>query len=181
MSRNRFTWAVGGLLATLAAGPSFPAAPVLAQEEARATDRGEIPGVVMNALKARFPEAEIRQWAREEEDGVVLYDIEFEQAGRKFEADIEEDGSYKNFEKEIALADLPEAVRQAFERRYPGATATEIMEGTEVSGEEERVAEYEIVFETTEGKRMELTLALDGEILEVEEDSGGPEGGGSGA
>jgi uncharacterized membrane protein YkoI len=56
----------------------------------------------MAKLRARFPEAEIQQWTREEEDGVVLYDIEFRQQGRKFEADIKEDGAIDNWEREIA-------------------------------------------------------------------------------
>ncbi len=82
-------------------------------------DLARIPARVMDVLRARFPEAEIRQWTREEEDGVVLYDIEFTQEARKFEADIKEDGTIHNWELEIAVNDLPRAVREAVARSIP--------------------------------------------------------------
>ena len=61
----------------------------------------KIPAVVMNTLKSKFPEAEIHKWSKEKEGDIVLYDIEFKQHDQKFEADIKEDGTIQNWEKEI--------------------------------------------------------------------------------
>jgi hypothetical protein len=125
-----------------------------------------IPGVVMDALKARFPAAEIRKWTRESEGGEVLYDIEFVQDGRKCEADIKGNGTYINFEKEIAFADLPETVMRAVEAKYPMATLQEIMEITAVDGARETLEGYEVVLETADKKQVEVTVAPDGRIIE---------------
>src|SRR5262245_54758626 len=78
-------------------------------------DLDKIPKAVMAALKAKFPKAEIDKWTKEKDE----YDIEFKQEGRKFEADIKEDGTIVNWEKAIAAKDLPEAVTSAVEKKYP--------------------------------------------------------------
>jgi hypothetical protein len=43
----------------------------------------------------------------EHEGDVVIYDFEFEQDGRNFEADIREDGTIHNWEQQVAVRDLP--------------------------------------------------------------------------
>jgi uncharacterized membrane protein YkoI len=125
-----------------------------------------IPKLVMDALKARFPAAEIDKWSKEKEDDFVIYDFEFTQRGRKFEADIREDGTIHNWEQEVGANDLPEVVEDAVERRYPGSTPKTIMAITAVTDGEEALEGYEIVIETADGKEVEVTVAPDGKILE---------------
>lgn len=165
----------------MAAGLGFQGAAACAREEREAAGapQDSIPAEVMNALTARFPGAGIRQWTREEENGVVLYDIEFIQDGRNCEADIREDGTYLNFEKAVAAEDLPEAVMRTVQQRYPAATITEIMEITEVTRDEEALEGYEVVLETAAGEQAEITVAPDGRVLEVsgEGGDGGEDGG----
>jgi hypothetical protein len=127
----------------------------------------KIPKKVMNTLKAKFPKAEIHKWTREKEGDIVIYDIEFKQEGRKFEADIKEDGTIHNWEKEVAVQYLPDAVKKAVEKKYPNSVLKEIMEITAVkNGKDEREG-YEIVLETA-GKKseVEVMVAPDGRILE---------------
>jgi hypothetical protein len=126
----------------------------------------KLPEVVMNTLKARFPDAEIHKWTKETEGDIVVYDIEFKQQDRKFEADIKEDGTIHNWEKEIAAEDLPEVVKKAAEEKYPKSTHKEIMQITVVKDGEDVLEGYEIVLETTEKTEVEVTLAPDGKILE---------------
>ena len=126
----------------------------------------KIPQVVMGGLTARFPDAEIHEWTVEKEGDIVVYDIEFVQAGRKFEADIKEDGTIHNWEKAIEAASLPEAVKKAAATKYPGSAMKEIMETTVVIDGKDVLAEYEIVLETTENEEVEITLAPSGEIIE---------------
>ena len=126
----------------------------------------EIPVVVMDALMAKFEQAEIHQWSQEKEGDIIVYDIEFTQVGQKFEADIKVDGTIHNWEKEISAEELPEAVRKAVEEKYPQATFGDIMEITEVIGQEETLEGYEVVLETAEKKEVEVTVSADGEILE---------------
>jgi len=126
----------------------------------------EIPKKVMDALKARFPKAEIHKWTKEKEGADVVYDIEFKENGRKCEADIKEDGTYVNYEREIAAKDLPKAVTDAVEKKYPKATMKEIMEIMEVKGKEDKLEGYEIVLVTADKKEVEVTIAPDGKVLE---------------
>ncbi|MDH3292178.1 MAG: hypothetical protein OEO20_11080 [Gemmatimonadota bacterium] len=154
---------VGGVAVVL--GGLFLAAPAHAQVK-DTLDLDKIPQQVMDALRARFPRAEIRQWTREEEDDIVLYDIEFTQQGRKLEADIKEDGTIHNWEREIAADDLPASVRTAVEREYPESTLEEVMAITAVTEGTEALEGYEIVLETADGKEIEVTVAPDGTILE---------------
>ncbi len=126
----------------------------------------KIPQVVMTGLKTRFPKADIHKWTKEKEDDIVVYDIEFKQEGQKFEADIKEDGTIYNWEKEIADKDLPEAVKKTVEVKYPNSTIKEIMEITAVNDGQDMLEGYEIVLVTAENKDIEVTVTPKGIILE---------------
>lgn len=159
---------VGGLLAVILASAG-PAAEAQVQVP---HDLDQIPAQVMVALKTKFTEAAIQQWTSEEEDGVVLYDIEFEQQGRKFEADIKQDGTIDNWEREVAAADLPAVVMSVVRNKYPRSTIREIMAITVVKEGNEALEGYEFVLETADATGVEITVAPDGTILE--EDTGEP-------
>jgi uncharacterized membrane protein YkoI len=140
-----------------------------AAAETKPTDNlqsDKIPQAVTDSLKTRFPMAEIQKWTEETEEGVVVYDIEFTQEGKKFEADIKADGTLANWEEAIETKDLPEAVSQAVETKYPGSTIREIMQITNVSDGTEALEGYEIVLQTPDMKEVEVTLDPDGKILE---------------
>jgi len=128
--------------------------------------QAEIPQVVMDALKTKFPEAEIQKWTEEKEGDIVLYDIEFKQQDQNFEADIKEDGSIHNWERAIGAEDLPDAVRQAAEKTYPKAVLKEVMMITAVVDGQDALEGYEIVLQTAANKDVEITVAPDGTILE---------------
>jgi hypothetical protein len=125
-----------------------------------------IPRAVMDALLARFPKAKIDTCTRAKEGDDVVYDIEFQQDGRKCEADIRADGTYINYEKAIEARDLPRAVRDAIEKRYPKATLKEVMEETEVKGKVEKLSAYEVVLVTADKKEAEVRVSPEGRILE---------------
>lgn len=163
MSKRRRKYSAGGLFAVVVGGLLL-AAPTHTLDKTQ--DVGEIPKAVMDALKAKFPKAKIDKWTREQEGGVVLFDIEFKQDGRKFEADIKEDGAIHNWEKAIAARDLPGAVKKAIVKKYPKARMKEIMKITAVKDGKDELEGYEIVLETADRKEVEVTVAADGKILE---------------
>ncbi len=135
-----------------------------AQEEAVPPDK--IPKAVMDALLAKFPRAKIDKCTKAKEGGDVVYDIEFKQDGRKAEADIKENGTFVNYEKAIEAKDLPRAVRDAIEKRYPRAAWKEVMEETEVKGKAEKLSAYEVVLTTADKKDVEVRVSPEGKILE---------------
>ena len=126
----------------------------------------KIPAKIMNVLTAKFPQAKIDKWTKEKEDGKEVYDIEFKQGDRKFEADIFADGTIHNWEQQVAASDLPQAVVQAVSRQFPKAPMKEIMAVTEVTNGSEHLVGYEIVMKRTLKKDVEITIAPDGKILE---------------
>jgi hypothetical protein len=152
------------LLGAFALFLSIGTAGIRAQEEPVPQDK--ITKAVMNALLAKFPQAKIDKCVKEKEGNDVIYDIEFKQAGRNCEADIKEDGTYLNYEKAIAARDLPRAVKEAIEKRYPRATLDEIMEETEVKGKDEKLSAYEVVLVTADKRSVEVRLSPEGKILE---------------
>lgn len=123
----------------------------------------EIPKKVMGALKAKFPKAAIDKATKEKEGDKVVYDIEFKQDGKKFEADVFEDGTIHNWEEEIAAADLPAAVKAAVEKKYPLSMLKEIMR---VKDGHDKLEGYEVVLVTADKKDVEVTVGPDGKILE---------------
>ena len=125
-----------------------------------------IPQMVMDGLKAKFPQAEIQKFTHEMEGEMAVYDIEFMQDGVKCEADIADNGTIMSYEKAIMAADLPEAAKMAVEAKYPGMTMKEIMEITAVTDGEETLEGYEVVCENSEMQMMEVMVSSTGEIME---------------
>ena len=142
-------------------------------QQTEKTDSDQIPQNVSEALKAKFPDAVIDKWTKEEEGEIVIYDFEFTQEGQKFEADIKEDGTIHNWERAVTAEDLPVAVQDIFNEKYPDAEIKEIMEITAVIEGEDQLEGYEIVFETVDKEEIEITVAPDGNI--IEEDTGDEE------
>jgi hypothetical protein len=126
----------------------------------------KIPAHVMAVLTTKFPQAKIGTWSKEKEDGKEVYDIEFTQGGRKFEADIFADGSIQNWEQQITQGDLPPAVLQTVHKTFPNAVLKEIMAVTDVKNGAEQLEGYEIVVARAHKKDVEMTVAPDGRILE---------------
>jgi hypothetical protein len=128
----------------------------------------KVPKAVMDAIKVRFPDAEIRSVEKEEEDGKVIYDVELKHKGRKYEMDIQEDGTILEIEKEILSKDVPEAVTKAVEARYPKSTIKEVMEVNTVKDKKETPDHYEVTLETAEKKTVEVIVSLDGKSVKTE-------------
>jgi hypothetical protein len=135
-----------------------------AQDEPVRADK--IPKAVMDALLAKFPKAKIDKCTKAKEGDDIVYDIEFKHEGRKCEADITANGVYINYEKAIDVRNLPKAVKDAIQRRYPKATLKEIMEETEVHGKNEKIAAYEVVLVTADNQDVEVKVSPEGKILE---------------
>jgi len=159
------SFVVGVLFMVVIAGLLWAVSPALAQDKNKPV-LDKIPNKVMDALKAKFPKARIDKWTKEKEGDIVVYDIEFKQEGRKFEADIKEDGTIHNWEKAVAVKDFPAALMKAVDTRYPKASVKEIMVITAVKNGKNELEGYEIVLETADEKEAEVTVAPDGKILE---------------
>ena len=124
----------------------------------------DVPPKVMSAMDTRFAGAQYTSITREQEKGNTIYDFELMQGGRKYEADVKEDGSIVEIEKAIEARELPANVSDAINKKYPNATYKEVMQKSLVNGKQETPHEYEVVVTTPKGKDEEVTVSMDGKI-----------------
>jgi uncharacterized membrane protein YkoI len=139
-------------------------------EKAKKIPFDKAPKAVRDAIQGRFPGADVNSIEKETENGKVVYDVELKQKGRKYEMDIQEDGTIIEIEKEIALQNVPAAVLQALKARFPKAAIKEVMEVNKVKGKEEKPDHYEVTIETADKKTHEVTVSLDGKNIKKEGD-----------
>jgi uncharacterized membrane protein YkoI len=149
--------AVAGLIALGAAA--------VADDKAEKLSPDKLPKAVADAIKARFPDGKVTSAEKETEDGKVVYDIELTVGGVKYEADIHEDGTIVEVEKEIK--DVPAVVAKAIEGKHPKAKVVEVMERSTVKDKKETPADYEVTIEDG-GKKSEVIVSLDGKSVKTE-------------
>jgi uncharacterized membrane protein YkoI len=124
----------------------------------------KVPKAVMDAVKAKFPGAEMKEAAREEEDGKTTYEVSIVHAGKKIDVSAKPDGTIIVVETVIKASELPAAVKKTLEAKYPKAeyrTIETVEEGGKLS--------YEVLLETTNDDDIEVVLDRDGKILKTEE------------
>jgi hypothetical protein len=139
----------------------------LADEKSEKISPDKLPQKIKDSIKGRFPGAEVTGAEKENEKGKVVFDIELKHEGRKYEMEIEEDGTIVEIEKEVASKDVPEAITKAVKKKYPTSTIKEVMEVNKVTGKEEKPIHYEVVIET-DGKKKEVVVSLDGKTVKAE-------------
>lgn len=90
---------------------------------------------------------------------------ESEESTLEVNAEESEEADDEENEREITSEELPQTVRDAIVKSYPGA---EIQEAEEITGEDGSLT-YEIEIKTTEGE-MELMYSASGEFLGMEQE-----------
>jgi hypothetical protein len=86
----------------------------------------ELPRAVRKAVKAEFPKARIEQAAKEEEDGETIYEVTLKQGKRTIDVSLERDGEIVEIERTLTVDELPSAVKNALEARYPHAAIAKV-------------------------------------------------------
>ena len=119
----------------------------------------DVPAAVMSAFKTAYPNATIRGYAREKENGKVFYEIESREGTTTRDVLYNPDGTVAEIEESIAATDLPAEVQQAMKEKYPKAVITKA-ERTTVGDK----VTYEIV--AKQGKK-KVTIEFDssGKVL----------------
>jgi uncharacterized membrane protein YkoI len=157
---------LGGLSVVAVAGLVLLAAGARAEDEKIPLDK--VPKVIMKAIMDRFPGADVTSVEKEKENGKVMYDVELKHQGRKYEMDIQEDGTIVEIEKEVASKDVPEAITKAIKAKYPDCTIEEVMEVNKVEGKKETPINYEATIVTADKKKKEVIVSLDGKSVKGE-------------
>lgn len=140
-----------------------------AQEESVPLDK--VPKPVMAAFQARFKDAKATEAAREVVDGKTLYEVTFKEKGLNVDVTFSAEGELLMIEKEIAAKNLPKAAARALEDKYPKATYKIVEEIIKVEKQQEKLLHYEVLLTTADKKALEVQVAADGKIVNVEDKS----------
>ena len=82
--------------------------------------RDKLPKAVNDALLKRFPEAELTSAEKgKTEGGKTIYDVTLKHKGNTYEAAVTPEGEITGYEKVIDAKDMPKAVTQALQEKYP--------------------------------------------------------------
>lgn len=135
----------------------------VAQEERIPLDK--VPKAVLDAAKARFPNAEVLAAEKEVEDGKTIYELGIKSKGQSIDVSLLESGTILEIEKQVAIADLPKAVSGALQKRFPKAKYGVVEEVVLVKNGEETLEYFEAHLESPEGKEIEVRVAPSGKFL----------------
>ena len=83
-----------------------------------------VPSAVIKAFKSAYPNATIKGFAREKENGKVFYEIESKDGDVGRDVLYNADGSVAEIEETVAVGDLPAAIRESINSKYPNAVIT---------------------------------------------------------
>ena len=81
----------------------------------------QVPAAVVAAFKSSYPNATIRGYAREKEDGKAFYEIESREGTTQRDILYNADGTVAEIEESIAATDLPADAQAAIKQKYPRA------------------------------------------------------------
>ncbi|HEV7472829.1 MAG TPA: PepSY-like domain-containing protein [Pyrinomonadaceae bacterium] len=95
---------------------------VVAQEVS--LKRKQVPRAVIEAFRAAYPNATMRGFAREKENGKVYYEVESVEGQTTRDVLYKPDGTVAEIEEGIAVGELPAAASEALRAKYPGAVIT---------------------------------------------------------
>jgi hypothetical protein len=124
----------------------------------------KLPKAVVDAVKEKFPKADLVSAEKEKEDGKTVYEVNIKDGKATIEVTVTPEGKIVLVEKEIAAGDLPKAVAEALEARYPKATIQKVEEICK----DDKVTKYEALIVTAEKKKLEVCFDPAGKFLEEE-------------
>jgi uncharacterized membrane protein YkoI len=122
----------------------------------------KLPKAVLDAVKVKFPNAEIKKAATEIEEGKRVYEISLTYRQHNYDVTFTAEGKITDVEKQIDAKELPKTVAKALGAKYPKATLTRV---EELSKGDDKVSGYEVLLVTAEKKKFEVELDARGKII----------------
>ncbi len=129
---------------------------------------GEVPKPVLDAVKKKFPHAELKEATKEVDDDETTFEISLLNAGKHVTVSLDDEAEIEEIETEITVGDLPKPVTDAIAGKYPKAKLNKAEEVVEIEdGKEEKA--YEVEITTSDGKSLEVKVDAAGKIEEDED------------
>jgi len=136
------------------------------EEYERKVSEQEVPPEVLQAFTKAYPNAEVRGYAEEQEDGKKIYEVSFTHEGKSMDVTYTGDGELFEVEETIEPANLPQAAHNEINNKFKEPQIKRV----------ERVAKsgrltFEVKVDVQENgalKRYELVFDPDGKLLKQE-------------
>jgi hypothetical protein len=141
--------------------------PLLADDAAMPL--GDLPPAVAGVLKQHWPQGELRRACRDEDDGVVCYEVDLVDQGQLVEVKVWPTGELREVERHIDVDDLPATAREMIQAAYPNSKLQIIEKQTRYRDGKAVVTDYEIEL-VTSNKEVEFVVTADGKIRNLDED-----------
>jgi hypothetical protein len=151
-----FRWSAAVLTVVFAASAAVGGA------DEKALDK--VPKAVQQAVKSKYPSAEILGAAEEKADGKTSYEVYMKLKGKGLDVTFSATGAVEVVEKEIDAKDLPKPILSAIEKSHPNPKFSKVEEISKVKDGKMAVDMYEILFTTPARKTIEMTFAADGKL-----------------
>lgn len=129
----------------------------------------KLPKEVVEAVKKRFPKGTLLEAAKETDGDKVEYEVTLKEGEMKIDVMLTADGKITLIEKLLPTKDLPKAITDVLEAKYPKATHQKAEEVIKVTDGKEALDFYEVLLQTADKKTIEVKIAADGKIKAVEE------------
>jgi hypothetical protein len=123
----------------------------------------KLPKAVVDAVKAKFPKAEMKEASSEKDGDAVNYEVTISDEGTKIDVNAKSDGTITGYEKTTALTDLPKAITDAVAAKYPKGKSKNAETVYTVKDGKDTLAFYE-VFVEVDGKVVEVEVLPDGKL-----------------
>lgn len=128
---------------------------------------GELPKAVADAVKAKFPAADLLHASQEVENGKTEYEVAIKNKDQKIDVTLTADGTITGLERTIKVEDLPKAVSDALALKYPGASRSPAEEIVRVTDGAAKLEGYEMVIKAGD-KKLEVTFSPEGKFVKEE-------------
>ena len=119
----------------------------------------------MNAVKAKFPTAELKGASKETENGKTSYEVTFSLKNANHDVILTSEGKITAIEKVIKAEDLPRAVADTLKTKYGQAT---IKAAEQISDADDKITAYEVQIVKADKKELEVKLDPEGKVLNEE-------------
>jgi len=132
-----------------------------------------VPKPVMDAVKTRFKTAKFVGAAKEKNEAdEVVYEVNLAEKGLAIDLMVTPEGTITLIEKEIARKNLPKAVSDTLNVRYPKAKYQVCEEIYTVEAGKETLAYYEAVLVDPAKQTWAVELELNGTVRKIENKTG---------
>lgn len=122
----------------------------------------DVPAAVIAAFKSAYPNATIKGYAKEKENGKTFYEIESKEGDTGRDVLYNPDGSVAEIEETMAPSDLPAAAQEVIRSKYPGAVVAKAEKTTEKTAGGDKIG-YEVIARQGK-KRISLEFDADGKL-----------------